>query len=90
MLMNNLAKRLNAQYLDTTSPYYPFFHKGYLCVDSVESSIESAIFVVIRNKKNDYNVYWAYEPFMREDVRCNYNRIKLHLTEDEVVTLFNK
>ena len=85
-LLNNLAKMLNKQYLNTNSNNYPFFENGYLCVDSIESAPDSMYYLIIRKKNNKYTIvltcdstqiYYHY-PFV----------IKQNISEKEVVTFF--
>lgn len=81
MLLNNLAKRLNAQYLDTTSPYYPYFSKGNLCVKSLGADAQ---FIILR-KRGYYTVCWIWvDCYQRGDLSLLHN-MKEDLKETEVV-----
>lgn len=68
-LMNNLAKLLNNQYMNTDSKFYPYFYKGELWVDDVTSSADSPVFLIKRNKtdKHMFNIYRVYEWAWRGD-----------------------
>lgn len=84
--LNNLAKRLSNQYLNTDSKYFPFFENGKLCVDSIESGVDSMFYLIIPKKGNKYSIvltcdstqkYYHY-PFVLEH----------NISEKEVVTFF--
>lgn len=58
-LLNNLAKLLDKQFNNTNSKYYPYFSKGELCIDSVQSHVSTSCYVIKKVARNCYTVYWV-------------------------------
>ena len=88
-LLNNLAKLLNKQYLNTASGYYSYFSKGELCVDSIQSHVSTSCYIIKRVSRNLYTIYWVASP---ECVKDLYNPCIIptwkNKTEQEVIALF--
>lgn len=90
-LINNLVKRLNTQYFNTESNYYPYFSKGELCLDSVEGPVGTSCYVVKRVARNCYSVYWVASENCIGDIYSPYMiPTWKNKTEQQIVALFNK
>ena len=88
-LVNNLCKLLNKQFLETKSNYYPYFSKGELCIDSIQSHISTSCYVIKKVARNRYTIYWVSDISHIKDIYSPHVIATWgNKTEQEVVALF--
>lgn len=80
---------LNKQFYNTNSNFYPYFSKGELCIDSIQSPVSSSCYIIKKVERNLYTIYWVSSiEYIKDIYSPHVIATWRNKTEQQVVALF--